>query len=370
MQLVLSLAQKLIESLKNDHFDNWDEFRFGPEKKITQQSWFLSKVKFLNSHGYVHGEQTKTLFGLIHSILGPYLKDLQNCYNLLADETSQQTYVEVLAYRILGHRKVKLSSNNSHLDSFKNKVRKGINYSDSISSNFGDRLLYRHNWVYKGMPISMYLSEQGPLNAFYLKQYYCKSENPGNIAPEKNDVVIDCGGCWGDTTLEFAASVGEQGKVYVYEFIPLNKNILEKNIDLNPILGDRIELLNNAVWEHSEIDIYYKDEGPGSRVQFEKFDTQEGISKTLSIDDLVKLKNMNKVDFIKMDIEGSELPALKGAINTLKRFRPKLAISIYHSMEDYAYIVPWIRSLGIAYKFFVRHFTIHAEETILFVISK
>jgi hypothetical protein len=73
---------------------------------------------------------------------------------------------------------------------------------------------------------------------------------------------------------------------------------------------------------------------------------------------------MDKVDLIKMDIEGSEFPALKGAINTLKRFRPKLAISIYHSMEDYAYIVPWIRGLGIEYKFFVRHFTIHAEETI------
>ena len=67
-----------------------------------------------------------------------------------------------------------------------------------------------------------------------------------------------------------------------------------------------------------------------------------------------------------MDIEGAEQKALQGAVETLKRFKPDLAISIYHSLKDYSEIALWIDSLQLGYKFHVRHFTIHLEETVLF----
>jgi hypothetical protein len=80
--------------------------------------------------------------------------------------------------------------------------------------------------------------------------------------------------------------------------------------------------------------------------------------------------NIQKVDFIKMDIEGAEPIALKGAINTIKRYRPKLAIAIYHSMDDFVSIPKWINDLNLDYELYLGHYTIHAEETIIFAKPK
>jgi hypothetical protein len=67
-----------------------------------------------------------------------------------------------------------------------------------------------------------------------------------------------------------------------------------------------------------------------------------------------------------MDIEGSEPAALRGAEKIIRRDRPKLAIAIYHGWDDFANIPEWISNLGIDYAFYLGHYTIHAEETILF----
>jgi hypothetical protein len=88
--------------------------------------------------------------------------------------------------------------------------------------------------------------------------------------------------------------------------------------------------------------------------------------RTLSIDDLVEREKLDHLDFIKMDIEGSELAALMGAEQSIRRFRPKLAICVYHRLRDFWEIPQWIDGLGLGYRFHLRHFTIHLEETVLF----
>ena len=67
-----------------------------------------------------------------------------------------------------------------------------------------------------------------------------------------------------------------------------------------------------------------------------------------------------------MDIEGAEPSALEGAIETIKKFKPKLAIAIYHSMDDFVNIPNWILDLNLGYEIFIDHYTIHAEETVCF----
>ena len=76
--------------------------------------------------------------------------------------------------------------------------------------------------------------------------------------------------------------------------------------------------------------------------------------------------NIPRIDFIKMGIEGSELSALRGGESTIRRCRPKLAISLYHRSEDFFAIPLWIDSLGLGYRFFLEHYSIHHEETVLF----
>ena len=71
-----------------------------------------------------------------------------------------------------------------------------------------------------------------------------------------------------------------------------------------------------------------------------------------------------------MDIEGSETAALIGAIETIKKFKPKLAIAIYHSVDDLVNIPTWILNLDLDYEIFIGHYTIHAEETVCFAKPK
>jgi hypothetical protein len=67
-----------------------------------------------------------------------------------------------------------------------------------------------------------------------------------------------------------------------------------------------------------------------------------------------------------MDIEGAELNALHGAEQTIRTFKPKLAISVYHKPNDLAEIPSYLNNLGLGYEFFLDHFTIYGGETVLF----
>lgn len=69
-----------------------------------------------------------------------------------------------------------------------------------------------------------------------------------------------------------------------------------------------------------------------------------------------------------MDIEGAELQALKGAENIIRRYRPKLAICIYHKPEDLYEIPQFIKSCHSDYKFYIRHYTDIFSELVLYAI--
>ena len=318
-------------------------------------------LNILNNRNYIHEEQSKYAINLAFSVLGDELFNLAAAYSHLHDDSSKDCLIEVITFRILGHRKTKLRNNNHQLRSLKDEVQSTAEKSDFILSNFNGRKSYLHKFEYKQEPIQLYLPELGPLNPFYLKQYHCETENGDWICPSEDDVVIDCGGCWGDTPLEFSASVGRKGKVFVFEYIPKNLQILEKNLSLNQVLKNRIEVIPHPVWESSGISFAVEDSGPASKISRNNFSSDEQSVTTLSIDELVEFREIPTVDFIKMDIEGAELNALKGALTTIQKFKPKLAISVYHSLEDYSSILLWLRDLNLGYKFYLRHFTIHAE---------
>lgn len=71
---------------------------------------------------------------------------------------------------------------------------------------------------------------------------------------------------------------------------------------------------------------------------------------------------------IKMDIEGAEMSALKGAINAIKKSRPQLAISIYHSNKDFVEIPVYLKENLENYTFKLGHYRADLTETILYAI--
>ena len=81
-------------------------------------------------------------------------------------------------------------------------------------------------------------------------------------------------------------------------------------------------------------------------------------------------RRVSKVDFIKMDIEGAEYDALAGAQDVLQRFRPRLAISLYHRPSDFVTIPRYLDSLGLNYRFYLDHHTLYINESVLFAIPE
>ena len=75
-----------------------------------------------------------------------------------------------------------------------------------------------------------------------------------------------------------------------------------------------------------------------------------------------------KVTFLKMDIEGSELAALRGAERIIREQRPKLAICVYHKPEDLWEIPSLLLSYHPDYKLYLRHYSINETETVLYAI--
>ena len=168
-----------------------------------------------------------------------------------------------------------------------------------------------------------------------------------NFDVEKGDIVLDCGANSsksGGTQATYFASKSEDGMVYAFEPIPRIYNELLEDIKAYK----NIIPIQKAVWDENTF-TYFTDMSSGSRA------SSDGDIKVelIRIDDFVKEYNIPKVDFIKMDIEGAELNALKGAEHTIKIFKPKLAISIYHKPEHFYEIPMYIKSIVPEYKMWI-----------------
>lgn len=86
----------------------------------------------------------------------------------------------------------------------------------------------------------------------------------------------------------------------------------------------------------------------------------------ISVDTLDNLFINTPITFIKMDIEGSEKETLMGAEKLIKKYKPKLAVCVYHKWEDIYEIPQIIKSLVPEYKIHLRHHSASIEETVYY----
>lgn len=337
------LIKNILSDLSNCHPDNFDDERF-PEK-------FPGTVS--------DPELVEQLD----------LAGLENTYNLLADERSKQLLVKLIEYKLLGWEKVILPTNTPEFWKWRKTIPALIEEQDVRTIKFGGWKLSRFNLSGIGFPIRLEYVPLGILATFCSKQYEYNNVSPP-IKVRESDIVIDAGGCWGDTALYFASMAGSRGRVYTFEFIPSNLEIMRANLNLNDALSPNITIVENPVWSQSDQTLFCIDNGPGSRVSSQRLSSDDITMKTVSIDDFIERRQLDRVDFIKMDIEGAELATLKGAEQVLRKFRPQLAVSVYHRPEDLVEIPRYLASLDLGYEFYLGHHTIHLEETILYARTK
>jgi FkbM family methyltransferase len=294
-----------------------------------------------------------------------YFTELGSVYDKLETEESKELFVKLLVFRKLGYTKVSLPLCNDEYIKGIEKIRKLADCTETIDPGFLAWKLCKFDLRSIGYDITLFFEPASVYIEFVLNPYRY-NKNGITIKCEENDIVIDAGGCWGDTALNFASEAGENGKVYSFEFIRGNLDIMKKNFALNNELQKRIEIVEHPVWDRSDIKMYCNDFGPASTIQPAYSEHHNIEVSTITIDDLVLRRNIQKIDFIKMDIEGAETFALKGAIETIRKFKPKLAISVYHSLSDFFEIPKLIDDLNLGYKFYLGHFTHMAGETVLY----
>jgi len=214
--------------------------------------------------------------------------------------------------------------------------------------------------------------------AFY-SRYIVDTEqyfNPEFMTFSEEETFIDAGSCALETALKLKKYCGHIKKVYAFEPDPVNYAACMKTKERFQFT--QAEIIPFGVWSKKTTLHFKVNVGGTSKVcesgvqgQDRATDTTPGPEQIIEvpvmpIDDAVK--DSDRVTMIKMDIEGSELEALKGARKTILRDKPKLAICIYHKPEDMVTIPLFIRGLVPEYKLYVRHHASDQTETVLYAV--
>jgi FkbM family methyltransferase len=353
------IFQEVIHSLagkyyyKNDAAGNWN---------LNPLNYFKNQLLYKR---FVSKNSIREIQERLNEIVYKQEAEFTWLYNVLEDHDSKNILIALISYRVLGHDKYIMPLNTGAYWEERKHIGKNKINEVFPSGNGNKRKLYKHDLHYHDIDLRLFHFTEGIQATFFREQYGYKTAET-TIRAAKDDVVIDAGACYGDTALYFASLAGRQGAVYSFEFIPENLAVFNRNIELNPQYKENIRLIPLALSDKDDVVNYFLDYGAGSVLSEDKPASFDGIVKTVTIDTFFNNIGEKKVDFIKMDIEGSELKALKGGEQIIRKFRPKLAISVYHHPED-LYIIPqWLDSLNLGYKFYLGHFTTHNEETILF----
>ena len=298
-----------------------------------------------------------------------YFPSLQFSYDILKDAESRELLMQIVAYRIMGHRKIRLPVNWKQFRRAMTEFSGMADYNDNLWVNAGGRFLPlpKLSVTDKDGSFNVFCSLSGAVAEFNLGQYRFQ-RNGIRIAPEKADIVLDCGACWGEASILFSREVGDGGHVYSFEFMPENIKVFNANVALHEEYSRRITLIPFAVGKACET-LYRNNDGPGTKCVGTKGQDFTEEVNAVSIDGFVEKQKISKVDFIKMDIEGSEMGALHGAENVIRKYRPRMALSVYHRIEDFWEIPRFINGLGLGYEFYLGHYTINKEETVLYARS-
>lgn len=148
---------------------------------------------------------------------------------------------------------------------------------------------------------------------------------------KKGDIVLDVGAFIGLSSMIFSKKIGEEGRVYAIE--PVMHDVIKRNIEANKL--NNIIIIPKAIGnELGKIDIEISDYGGDASITKRDFTkghyTMKKVVELSTLDLLVNELELKKIDFIKIDIEGAEELAIRGADKLIKRFRPKWSISSYH----------------------------------------
>lgn len=195
------------------------------------------------------------------------------------------------------------------------------------------------------------------------------------------DIVIEAGGGQGDTTLALAARVGPHGHVVCAEPSPSNLPALCWNLALNPALAARVSLTERALRDLPGEQVSLSRAGAASvaaaggthaaaagGTHAAAGGGTNDIVESDTIDSLVEGGDVARVDFIKINLHGSEAAALAGAHTTIAQFRPRLALAASHRPDDLLDLSEYLTGIDPDYQLRLRHVTLGLSGTVMYAV--
>ncbi len=360
--ILQSKIQKNALDAPRDYF-NWgrdsrhivDDTEQLPETPSSAQ--ILSKIA-RELYGFLIGT-TKSQKLILHRYKKIF-STFDETYQLMSDDYSRRLFAELILMKIMHEKNMRLSTfTPDFVDSYEKASEVILN---------SDETLRAYRWILRKVtlddPAISFYTVPTLLNLHYSGRLYRYHKDDVLIEVEGGDIVIDAGVGWGDTTIYLAACAGSKpgGHLYAFDILEEGMKALSEQCRINPGIRNLTPVLR-AVSDKDGESVYISSPDPGARVVDDKTARR---AETISIDTFYEQNGLEKVDFIKMDIEGSEVPALTGAAKTIKSFKPRLAISAYHKWDDLLVIPRLINSIRDDYNFYLDCTTGFGGETILF----
>jgi len=333
-----------ITSLKmNNFFDNYDAWRFNFDG--------VDRSMEFNT-----GERVYWLYWFFDNY-----ENLFSAFSLLKNERSKRLFLNLIAFRIAGHHSVRIATcfdvNGPSLENY--LLNEKFTASDLPAEGMFGKLLH-YDFTHNN---KRYVADCLGFGAYLFRGQYFLNDDEVSIEPREGDFVIDAGACFGETAVVFGKTVGSDGKVFAFDPVQNHLDVLDHNINQNPDCN--IQAMPFGLSD-ADVDcptIKLQTYSPGFRSENQDVPLR-------CLDSLVIEGHIPKIDFVKMDIEGAELSAIKGAASSIRKFKPKLAISLYHKPTDIFQIPLYISKEFPFYDMFIEHYTIHAEETVLYCTPK
>jgi FkbM family methyltransferase len=197
-------------------------------------------------------------------------------------------------------------------------------------------------WVPKGTDLPFLIAEQED-----------GAYDGATVSVQAGDVVLD-GGANVGTFVRHALSRGADHVIAV-EPVPDNVASLERTF-AREIAKGHVTIYPKGIWERDgEFTMYlYENSALDSFVLQDRWESQGGArAVTLpltTIDRIVSELDLDRLDFIKMDIEGAERQALRGALTTIRRFHPRMALATENLADDWKEIPLLIEQLSPGYE--------------------
>ena len=190
---------------------------------------------------------------------------------------------------------------------------------------------------------------------------------PGFVSNNPKEVFVDCGGYVGDTLERYIwKNEGVFGKIITFEPDLHNVKAMKYRIE---------RLCNEWGLEKNKICVYEKGVSDSSKkASVNRSEVNNGFSSNFSVDlseegnDIISLDDFltESFTFLKADIESWEYYMLIGAKQSIKQYKPKLAICIYHNALDFYQIPLLIKDILPEYKISIRHHSETLCETVLY----